>query len=67
MAAPIKPARAEIIDAFMTQPPKLSFGLISCVDSPSNDLMDFLFTLYVNAGNGPRINDGVDAPSSTMA
>src|SRR5262245_45743838 len=26
------------------------------------DLMGSLFTLYVNAGNGPRINDGVDAP-----
>ena len=28
----------------------------------NEDLMDSLFTLYVNAGNGPRINDGVDAP-----
>jgi len=26
--------------------------------------MDFLFTLYVNAGNAPPINDGVDAPIS---
>ena len=28
----------------------------------NEDLMDSLFTLYVNAGNGPRINDGIDAP-----
>src|SRR6516164_5941859 len=28
----------------------------------NEDLMDSLFTLYVNAGNGPRINAGVDAP-----
>jgi hypothetical protein len=24
--------------------------------------MDFVFTLYVNGGNGPPVNDGVDAP-----
>jgi hypothetical protein len=24
--------------------------------------MDFVFTLYVNGGNGPPINDGIDAP-----
>jgi Domain of unknown function (DUF4331) len=28
----------------------------------NEDLMDSLFTLYINAGNGPRISDGVDAP-----
>ena len=28
----------------------------------NEDIMDFIFTLYVNAGNGPRINDGVDGP-----
>jgi hypothetical protein len=28
----------------------------------NEDMMDFVFTLYVNAGNGPRINDGVDGP-----
>ena len=28
----------------------------------NQDLVDFLLTLYVNAGNGPRIRDGVDAP-----
>jgi hypothetical protein len=26
------------------------------------DLVDFLLTLYVNRGNGPRIRDGVDGP-----
>jgi hypothetical protein len=25
-------------------------------------LVDFLLTLYINAGKGPRIRDGVDAP-----
>jgi hypothetical protein len=28
----------------------------------NEDIMDFVFTLYVNGGNGPPINDGVDAP-----
>jgi Domain of unknown function (DUF4331) len=28
----------------------------------NEDMMDFIFTLYVNAGKGPRINDGVDGP-----
>jgi hypothetical protein len=28
----------------------------------NQDLVDFLLTLYVNAGKGPRIRDGVDAP-----
>jgi hypothetical protein len=28
----------------------------------NEDLIDFLLTLYVNAGKGPRIRDGVDAP-----
>ena len=28
----------------------------------NEDLMDFIFNLYVNAGNGPRIRDGVDGP-----
>jgi hypothetical protein len=28
----------------------------------NEDLMDTLFTLYINAGNGPRINDGIDGP-----
>jgi hypothetical protein len=29
---------------------------------PNEDLMDTLFTLYINAGNGPRINDGINGP-----
>ena len=28
----------------------------------NEDLVDFLLTLYVNAGKGPRIRDGVDGP-----
>ena len=28
----------------------------------NQDLIDFLLTLYINAGKGPRIRDGVDAP-----
>jgi hypothetical protein len=28
----------------------------------NEDIMDFVFTLYVNGGNGPPVNDGVDAP-----
>jgi len=28
----------------------------------NQDFMDFLYTLYVSGGNGPPINDGVDAP-----
>jgi hypothetical protein len=28
----------------------------------NQDIMDFVFTLYVNGGNGPPINDGVDGP-----
>jgi Domain of unknown function (DUF4331) len=28
--------------------------------APNDDVMDTLFTLLVNAGNGPRIRDGVD-------
>ena len=28
----------------------------------NQDLVDFLLTLYINAGKGPRIRDGVDAP-----
>lgn len=28
----------------------------------NEDLMDSLFTLYINGGNGPRISDGVDGP-----
>ena len=28
----------------------------------NEDLIDFLLTLYVNAGKGPRIRDGVDGP-----
>jgi Domain of unknown function (DUF4331) len=28
----------------------------------NEDIMDSIFTLYVNGGNGPRINDGVDGP-----
>ena len=28
----------------------------------NEDIMDFVFTLYVNGGNGPRINDGVHGP-----
>jgi len=28
----------------------------------NQDFMDFVFTLYINGGNGPPINDGVDAP-----
>ena len=26
----------------------------------SDDVMDTLYTLYINGGNGPRISDGVD-------
>lgn len=35
----------------------------------NQDLFDFIFTLYINAGNGPTIKDGVDGPivwSSTI-
>jgi len=28
----------------------------------NEDVMDLIFTLYINGGNGPRISDGVDAP-----
>jgi len=28
----------------------------------NEDVMDSIFTLYINGGNGPRINDGIDAP-----
>jgi hypothetical protein len=28
----------------------------------NQDFMDFVFTLYINGGNGPPINDGVDGP-----
>jgi hypothetical protein len=28
----------------------------------NQDIMDFVFTLYVNGGNGPPVNDGIDAP-----
>jgi len=28
----------------------------------NEDVVDFILTLYVNAGNGPRISDGVDGP-----
>lgn len=28
----------------------------------NEDVVDFILTLYVNAGNGPRIKDGVDGP-----
>jgi hypothetical protein len=28
----------------------------------NQDFMDFVYTLYVNSGNGPPVNDGVDAP-----
>jgi len=28
----------------------------------NQDFMDFVFTLYVNGGNGPPINDGIDGP-----
>ena len=28
----------------------------------NEDIVDFILTLYINAGNGPRISDGVDAP-----
>lgn len=28
----------------------------------NEDMMDFIFTLYVNAGNGPIIKDGIDGP-----
>lgn len=30
--------------------------------SLNDDVMDTIYTLYINAGNGPRISDGVDAP-----
>jgi hypothetical protein len=25
-------------------------------------MFDFIFTLYINAGNGPPVKDGVDGP-----
>ena len=28
----------------------------------NEDVVDFILTLYVNAGKGPRIRDGVDGP-----
>ena len=28
----------------------------------NEDVVDFLLTMYINAGHGPRISDGVDAP-----
>ena len=28
----------------------------------NQDIVDFILTLYINAGGGPRISDGVDAP-----
>ena len=28
----------------------------------NQDFMDFIYTLYVNGGNGPPVNDGVDGP-----
>jgi hypothetical protein len=28
----------------------------------NEDVVDFILTLYINAGNGPRIRDGVDGP-----
>lgn len=28
----------------------------------NEDVMDSIFTLYINGGNGPRINDGIDGP-----
>jgi hypothetical protein len=33
----------------------------------NDDVMDTLYTLLVNAGNGPRIGDGVDRPSKLAA
>jgi hypothetical protein len=31
--------------------------------SLNDDVMDTIFTLLVNGGNGPRISDGVDRPT----
>jgi hypothetical protein len=28
----------------------------------NEDVMDSIFTLYINGGHGPRINDGIDGP-----
>ena len=28
----------------------------------NEDIIDFVLTLYVNGGNGPPVNDGVDGP-----
>jgi Domain of unknown function (DUF4331) len=28
----------------------------------NQDMFDFIFSLYINAGNGPRISDGVEGP-----
>ncbi len=28
----------------------------------NEDVVDFILTLYINAGNGPRVRDGVDGP-----
>src|SRR5215813_13253282 len=33
----------------------------------NQDFMDFIYTLYVNGGNGPPINDGVDGPIAWSA
>jgi Domain of unknown function (DUF4331) len=31
--------------------------------SLNDDVMDTMYTLFINAGNGPRISDGVDGPT----
>jgi hypothetical protein len=31
--------------------------------APNDDVMDTVFTLLVNAGNGPVIRDGIDRPA----
>ena len=35
--------------------------------APNDDVMDTLFTLLINAGNGPRIRDGVDQATMPAA
>jgi hypothetical protein len=35
--------------------------------SLNDDVMDTLFTLLVNAGNGPRVSDGVDRPAKPVS
>ncbi|MGZ3710291.1 MAG: hypothetical protein ACXVBE_00980, partial [Bdellovibrionota bacterium] len=48
----------EIEKAMVAQKPHATCG----GRRPNDDIMDTLFTLYVNNGKGPKISDGVDHP-----